>query len=227
MSEIFSNFSKKYFLKIFWNCWKSRFSKFEISKSEILDSRNLKLDSRNLKKKQICGVNFSDFENRVFRFQNPRIEISRFQNSRIEISKNFYKIFRKYFLEKLEKFRTSRSKQNFTADRMEALSASENHSKAYLLSKHLFFPWFSANRLYRFWWYFQVFGYYWNRFFPSILVRKPRLSMNKCRDQHGDGWFLEEHPSSGCVQSFKRIGDREPSPTNFPQSGHAYLGRPS
>ena len=130
--------------------------------------------------------------------------------------RNFWEIYRKnIFWKSWKNFQSSRSKQNFTADRMEALSASENHSKAYLLSKHLFFPWFSANRLYRFWWYFQVFGYYWNRFFPSILVRKPRLSMNKCRDQHGDGWFLEEHPSSGCVQSFKRIGDREPSPTKF------------
>ena len=204
-------FTTCYNHKNYYAGW-TRYNRHLNLKSRILEIWN---SSRNRKIFQICGVNFSDFENRVFRFQNPRIEISRFQISRIEISKNLYKIFRKYFLEKLEKFRTSRSKQNFTADRMEALSASENHSKAYLLSKHLFFPWFSANRLYRFWWYFQVFGYYWNRFFPSILVRKPRLSMNKSHDQHGDGWFLEEHPSSGCVQSFKRIGDRVPSPTKF------------
>ena len=49
-------------------------------------------------------------------------------------TQNFQKNFdrsKKIFLEKVEKnFRTSISKQNFTADRMGALSASENHSKA-------------------------------------------------------------------------------------------------
>ena len=37
----------------------------------------------------------------------------------------------RFFFEKVEKkIRTSKSKQNFTTDRMESLSASENHSKA-------------------------------------------------------------------------------------------------
>ena len=48
------------------------------------------------------------------------------------------------FWKSWKKIRTSRSKQNFTADRMEALSTSENHSKAQLLSKHVFFHDFCA-----------------------------------------------------------------------------------
>ena len=51
-----------------------------------------------------------------------------------KFSQNLAKYFwidRKIFFEKVEKkFRTSISKQNFTADRMGALSASEIHSKA-------------------------------------------------------------------------------------------------
>ena len=48
-----------------------------------------------------------------------------------KIWQNIFGSIEKILLEKVEKFfRTSISKQNFTADRMGALSASENHSKA-------------------------------------------------------------------------------------------------
>ena len=65
------------------------------------------------------------------------------------IFRDFFNLFfsrstEKYINKNLGKIRTSRSKQNFTADRMEALSTSENHSKAQLLSKHVFFHDFCA-----------------------------------------------------------------------------------
>ena len=63
----------------------------------------------------------------------------------LKISPKNLKNFKKnIFWKSWKKIRTSRSKQNFTADRMEALSTSENHSKAQLLSKHVFFHDFCA-----------------------------------------------------------------------------------
>ena len=65
-----------------------------------------------------CPDFFQLFQ-KYFREKNPK-----------NILKVFGSIEKKTFEKSWKMFRTSISKQNFTADRMGALSASENHSKA-------------------------------------------------------------------------------------------------
>ena len=110
MFEKISNFSKKYF--------------FDRSKNILSDFGGFSKINQHVR----ISLRFSMCNNMQLKEIRKCCQI--FEKCSQNLAKYFW-IDRKIFFEKVEKkFRTSISKQNFTADRMGALSASENHSKA-------------------------------------------------------------------------------------------------
>ena len=110
MFEKISNFSKKYI--------------FDRSKNILSDFGGFSKIEQNFR----ISLRFSMCNN--MQLKEIRKSCPIFENFS-KIWQNIFGSIEKIFFEKVEKkFRTSISKQNFTADRMGALSASEIHSKA-------------------------------------------------------------------------------------------------